>query len=241
MAFLEFSEKFKTLLRKPALGLQFEFNPDHNSVKYWIEYFSIPHTEVANIFVQNRDVEFNYRPGSKDRVYVERLIGPVDVTQPTLLRPVAFLKNHFIVDECVASLAPKLRMLGCDTLQDSAFDDKDIVEIANQERRVILSKDRGLLKRKEALWGHFVESTGTLPQFEEVVNFFDLSPLPTALARCLSCNGILQTVDKSEILSQLEPKTILYFNEFSRCSECGKIYWEGSHFQELRKTLEQLL
>jgi uncharacterized protein with PIN domain len=237
---IQFSPEFRKILKRPSADLLVEFRPDHNSIKHWIEFFSVPHTEVGAVWVQEKEVDFSYQPKAGDRIEVHSLLGPVDVTKPSRLRPEPFRAQHFIVDECVANLAPKLRMLGCDAIADRRWDDKQIAEISAQEKRILLTRDRGLLKRKEAVWGYFLRSTDPKEQIREVIQFFGLSTDLKAFSRCMACNGILQEIEKSAILDQLEPKTRLYFKDFSQCSSCGKIYWEGCHFEKMQKTLLEM-
>lgn len=238
---IEFADGLLPILKKPLEGSVFEFQPDHNSIKHWIEFFSVPHSEIGSVHVAGVEVDFSYRPQNGDHIYVQALKGPVDVSKPTLLRTKAFHKNHFIVDECVANLASKLRMLGCDAIANRKWTDLQIAQISASEKRVILTRDRGLLKRKEVVWGRFVRSTDPKEQIKEVVHFFGLENQPLAFTRCMACNGELKPVSKADVLEKLEPKTILYFHEFSQCSSCMKIYWEGCHFEKMQADLKNLV
>ncbi len=239
-SWIEYSEKFLAILKKPVEKRIFEFRPDHNSVKHWIEFFSVPHSEVGRIQVRGLDVDFSYRPENGDRIQVQPLEGPINVAIPTKLRPQAFRQKHFIVDECVANLASKLRMLGCDAITNRQWSDLEIAQISAAEKRILLTRDRGLLKRKEVAWGRFIRSTDPKEQLKEVIRFFGLENEQKAFTRCLACNGELVEVSKAEILHRLEPKTILYFNQFSQCSNCKKIYWEGCHFEKMQASLRKL-
>jgi len=240
MARIQYSEKLRDLFRKSQEQLRFDFIPDHNSVKHWIEFFHVPHTEVGGVFVDGRSVDFSYKPQPADEIFVEALLGPVDVTKPTNLRALPYPAYRFIVDECVKNLAAKLRMIGCDVVSESRFNDRQIVEISAVEKRVILTRDRGLLKRKDAVWGRLIRNTDSEEQFKEVIHFFGLSQLPQALTTCLVCNGKITSVRKDEVLHLIGPKTRLYYDEFSRCDQCGKIYWEGSHYTKMKENLKEL-
>jgi len=69
---------------------------------------------------------------------------------------------------------------------------------------------------------------------------FDLAELVAPYRRCLQCNGLLFKVSKAEVFDQLEPLTKIYYEDFRRCSQCGKIYWPGSHFGKLETRLEKI-
>ena len=240
MGQLQFSDPFRVFFRNLPENLEFPFQESHQTIKHLIELAGVPHTEVGRISLMGAEVDFNYRPLQGDSLQVDILEGPVDVTKTTKLRPEAFLDIRFIVDECVASLAPQLRMLGWDTLLDRKWHDPEIARISAEEKRIVLTRDRGLLMRKEVVWGRFIRSTDPEEQLSEVMQFFAIGKLENALKRCLVCNGILEPVDKKEIEHLLGPKTKQFFHDFSRCSNCGKIYWEGSHFSRMQEKLSQL-
>ena len=66
-----------------------------------------------------------------------------------------------------------------------------------------------------------------------MIRRLDLRERLAPLTRCVRCNGMLATVSKEEVLDQLEPLTRRYYDEFSRCADCGRIYWAGSHYARL--------
>jgi uncharacterized protein len=61
------------------------------------------------------------------------------------------------------------------------------------------------------------------------------------LQRCVACNGLLHPARKEDVLDRLAPKTRQYFHEFSQCENCWHIYWKGSHYDHLRRFVEQVL
>jgi uncharacterized protein with PIN domain len=69
---------------------------------------------------------------------------------------------------------------------------------------------------------------------------FDLFSIVKPFNRCLECNGLIKPVEKDEILDQLEPKTIQYFDEFYQCLDCKRIYWKGSHYEHMSKFLDNI-
>jgi hypothetical protein len=131
-------------------------------------------------------------------------------------------------------------MLGCDVVADRSLNDQDIAEVSAREQRVVLTRDRGLLMRKEVVWGRFVRGKNPQEQLREVIQFFNIRPLENAMQRCLVCNGRLEAVAKEDILHLIEPKTVHFYNEFSQCVQCRKVYWEGSHFDKMKQSLEEL-
>jgi uncharacterized protein len=97
------------------------------------------------------------------------------------------------------------------------------------EKRVVLTRDAALLRRKNVIHGRLIRNAQPLDQLREVLAFYGLAPPYVAFKRCLRCNIELVPVAKAEILDRLLPKTKRYFDEFHRCPDCNRIYWPGSH------------
>jgi uncharacterized protein len=146
----------------------------------------------------------------------------------------------FILDNHLGKLARYLRLLGLDTLYVSdAADDAELAQTAHDEQRILLTRDRGLLKRSKVIYGYCLRTRDSLAQLTAVLHRFQLHEEITPWTRCLRCNGLLRPVAKEAILDRLEPKTRRYFDEFRICEACGQIYWQGSHFAHLQKIVAQ--
>lgn len=146
----------------------------------------------------------------------------------------------FILDVHLGRLARWLRMLGFDTLYRNDYDDPEIVAIAVQEERTILTRDLGIMKRRAVTKGYHVQSTESQEQLHEVLTHYQLHDQIQPFHRCIVCNGLLQTVPKATVIEHLEPKTILYYDEFFQCADCRKIYWRGSHFDRMTTFINEL-
>ncbi len=217
----------------------YRFN-GHPGIKDPIEALGVPHSEVAAILVNGRPVDFRYQLRPLDRVYVhpvgERLPAlPLPALRPTLPEP-----PRFVVDVNLGKLARWLRLLGFDTSWRNHWNDRQVVERAVAEERIILTRDRRLLFRRVIEHGFWVRAVNPVRQVHEVVRRLGLQDQVQPFRRCLECNGLIEPVSKAEILHLLEPLTKRYYDEFYRCSDCGKIYWKGSHFTRLLEKLETL-
>ena len=218
------------LLRKFRCQTRIRYRVDRRaSIKDVLESLGIPHVEVYGLRVQGRDAGLGRLLSPGDRVEVFPGEPPVDVTQPTLLRPHALRELRFVVDENVAGLAPLLRGLGFDAAYERTWDDAHIAALARDEGRVVLSRDRALLKRADVQWGRLVRANHPEEQLLEVSNFFYSPSKMRPFTRCLRCNVELRPVEKSMVLHRLEPKTRKHYDEFSVCTYCGRVYWQGSH------------
>lgn len=150
-------------------------------------------------------------------------------------------KPTFILDVHLGKLAKYLRRFNFDTAYRNDYQDQEIVEIANEKKRIILSRDLGLLKRKEVEWALFISSDSPQKQLEEVFNRYDLFQYYDGVkSRCTDCNHKLIQVKKDKIISRLEPKTKKYFNDFKICPNCNKIYWKGSHYKKTEELIKKL-
>jgi uncharacterized protein with PIN domain len=184
-------------------------------------------------------VDFSHPLSAGSALDVYPLLPPVDVTRPTLLRP-ALDRAVFLVDVNVAKLAMLLRLLGLDAAYDRDARDRDIAERAEAEGRIVLSRDRSLLKRRQIVHGHAVRAADPTAQLAEVLAFYGLAGPFRPFSRCVRCNVDLRPVAKAEIDHLLLPLTRRYFDTFRTCPKCGRVYWPGSHHDRLRERLRDL-
>lgn len=211
------------------------------SVKDVIEALGPPHSCIGSLLVNGGAADFGHLLQAGDRVAAHPLERPRKVLEPTYLRPDPLPSLRFVADANVGKLAQHLRLLGFDTAFDRNLDDAEVAELAHAEGRVVLSKDRGLLKRSRIVYAHLVRNEDPQEQVLEVLRTFGLRPpFNQAFTRCSRCNGLLEPVAKEDVLHLLEPKTRKYFHEFRQCPDCKQVYWAGSHQELFRKRLESL-
>ncbi|MBU1003444.1 MAG: Mut7-C ubiquitin/RNAse domain-containing protein [Proteobacteria bacterium] len=218
------------------------------SLKDVIEALGVPHTEVGRIVLsswgENReadeDVGFDQRLASGQRIEVHPVAPPLDVTRVHRLRPVPLPEVRFVVDVCVGKLATLLRLLGLDAAYDRTWDDATLADMAQSEGRIVLTRDKALLKRATVSHGRLVRAHEPTGQLLEVLGHFGLTGSFKPFVRCLRCNQLLEPVSKAEILHRLEPLTKKYHDEFHRCRACGRIYWPGSHHKAMREWLKSV-
>ena len=225
---------------KKQKSFYFDF-PGHSSIKQVIESLGIPHTEIDLILVNGSSVGFSYLPRDGDKISVYPVFESLNITTVSKLRPFPLRDTKFVLDIHLGKLATYLRILGFDTYYRNDSEDQTLAEISNQENRILLTRDRGLLKRNLVTHGYCIRSTQTRQQLKEVIQRFDLIHNISPLKRCLKCNGTLEPVEKKKILDQLEPKTKIYYDQFFICTVCNKVYWKGSHYQKMRTFVEKIL
>ncbi|MCL7488808.1 MAG: Mut7-C ubiquitin/RNAse domain-containing protein [Desulfobulbaceae bacterium] len=207
------------------------------SIKDLLESFGLPHTEVGAIEREGQELDFSHIVREGSTYTIKPVPVPWDVSVPTLLRPEPLPCVSFIVDVNVGRLARYLRAAGLDTLYDHQWSDRDLAQLVRQERRMLLTRDMGLLMRKQVVFGRYIRSAVPVDQLREVIELLGLAGQLDPFSRCLECNFRLQSVAKEEILHRLEPLTRKYYTSFSRCAKCDKIYWPGSHTEKMRRLL----
>ena len=241
VSFFRFYEELNDFLplvkRKRTLEYAFKGSP---GVKDPIEAQGVPHTEVDLIIVNGDSADFKYPLQDGDRVAVYPVFESFDITRLTRLRDRPLRKTAFVLDVHLGKLARRLRMLGFDTSYQNNYVDPDLVRTSVAEKRILLTRDRRLLFHKSITHGYWVRATDPDKQVLEVLRRFDLYRTIRPFQRCLDCNGSIAPVDKQEVIDQLQPLTKKYYDEFHRCSSCGKVYWRGSHVEHMTQRLASL-
>jgi len=215
------------------------FRP-HQTVKDVLEALGIPHTEVDLILVNGNAEDFAHRPTSGDRITAYPMFEAFDIGSMARLRPVPLRDPRFVIDVNLGRLARLLRVLGFDVWWSSDADDQTLADVSLGQQRILLTRDRALLKRRVITHGLFVHSDHPEEQTLEVIRRLDLRHRLAPFTRCVRCNGRLVAVSKDEVIDHLEPLTRMYYDDFSRCTECGRIYWRGSHRARLVSFVEGL-
>jgi uncharacterized protein with PIN domain len=206
-----------------------------------IESFGVPHTEVEVILVNGRSVDFSYIVQDGDRISVYPMFESVDITPLLRLRPAPLRTPKFILDSNLGRLARYLRLLGFDCLYHNHYLDAEVARTASEQQRTVLTRDRTLLQRRIITHGYFVRSQQPREQVREVLARFDLYRQVAPFSRCTRCNGELMDVDKQAVSERLEPKTRRYYDNFRICSQCGQIFWQGSHHARMQRLVTALL
>jgi uncharacterized protein with PIN domain len=216
----------------------FNGNP---AIKDTIEALGVPHTEIDLILVNGESVDFSRPLQAGDRISVYPIFESIDITPVLRVRPKPLRIPRFVLDTHLGRLAAYLRMLGFDALYRNDFNDDLLAELSQNENRILLTRDRGLLKRSMVTHGYWMRETSPRLQLMEVLQRFDLIGSIIPFKRCMRCNGLLEEVSKEEVLDQLAPETRRYYEKFKRCQACSQIYWRGSHYTRMQKFIDQLL
>src|SRR5215208_417838 len=139
-------------------------------------------------------------------------------------------------------LARWLRVLGYDTAYDPTLSDPNLVRLANADERLLLTRDRQLLRELRPARALEVRDDDPLDQLRAVVDVLGLVAPAELFTRCLVCNTELSAPLRAEDVAELVPeKSRDLPGPFRRCPSCGRVYWLGSHARRMRETLERAL
>jgi uncharacterized protein len=213
---------------------------NRQSIKDRIEAMGIPHTEVFLILCNGKPVGFDYLVQEGDFFSVYPYFHSLELPAETGLRVPYKGKPKFILDSHLGKLARYLRRFNFDSAYQNIYSDQEIVDIAREENRIILTRDRGVLMRKRVIYGFFIHYDDPVRQLASVFQRYDLFKYRDDGSRCIKCNGELESVEKQKIIDRLEPKTKKYYQVFRYCPVCDKIYWCGTHYEKMEELLDEV-
>ena len=219
------------LLFLPARRRSPEVEVHHDgrtTLAHVVQSVGVPMPEVGRLLLGDTPVVPEVTPRTGDVLTVEAIRRPV---------PPPRRGHRFLLDVHLGSLARRLRLLGIDTAYDAERDDDALVESAVSGDRILLTKDRGLLMRRQLRdRSGYVRGDGARAQLTDVLDRY--APTLHPWTRCPTCNGGLVEVEKHEVAQTLERGTVWSYHRFRRCGGCGQVYWRGAHGARLEAIVE---
>jgi len=202
------------------------------TIKNAIESLGVPHTETGRLTVNGQSATLSRIVREADAIEV----FPQDAADIVLDGT-----PSFIADAHLGGLARLLRMLGFDTLFENAYADRHILALLARERRILLTRDRELLKCRDVLRGCFVHARKPEAQLNEVMARYALARHARPFTLCLHCNVRLEAAAPDEVSPQVPEPIAARYSRFARCPGCSRVYWEGSHWARMRELLAPVL
>ncbi|MCX7817520.1 MAG: Mut7-C RNAse domain-containing protein [Syntrophales bacterium] len=151
---------------------------------------------------------------------------------------------RFIVDCMLGKLSRWLRVLGFDAAYHANISDDDLIDLAIQENRVILTRDQNLFekakKNEEKPEIILIKSETWEEQIKQILCNFELQKFIKPFTRCLECNTPLNSIPKDEIRHLVPPFVFEHNEHFLFCKNCGRVFWKGTHFTNMQKKLKFL-
>ena len=211
------------------------------SVKDMIESLGVPHTEVDLVLVNGESSDFTRLIQNGDRISVYPVFESIDIAPVLRVRPQPLREPKFVLDVHLGKLAGFLRMLGFDADYSNHASDSELVKISVEQRRTLLTRDRGLLKHSAVTRGYWVRETDSRRQAEEVLKRFQLVGCLRPFTRCLVCNELLGKTPMADVVGRVPERVLEWATEFQKCPGCRRIYWEGSHYRRVHLWIEQMV
>jgi len=208
------------------------------TTKHMIEALGVPHTEVELLLVNGVSGGFDHILEEGDRVAVYPRFTAIDVAPLVRLRQRPPGRMRFVADAHLGGLARLLRMAGFDTIYANTMHDDEIEERAMEEGRIVLTRDRELLKRRGVEYGCYVRSLHPQEQLNEVLERYALAERARPFTLCLHCNTPLHPVPKAAVLARLPPAVRASQEDFTTCDCCGRVFWKGTHWQRMAGMLD---
>jgi uncharacterized protein with PIN domain len=241
VATFRFYEELNDFLPPPRRRCEFDAPCARAAtVKHMVEALGVPHTEVELVLVNGESVGFDRLLQHGDRVAVYPKFESLDITPLLKVRERPLRCLRFVADAHLGGLARLLRMSGFDTLYDNHFSDSEIAAIAAREGRIVLTRDRELLKRREITHGCYVHALKANPQLREIFRRLDLARSARPFSLCLECNMPLRELERSLAEPRVPSGVYARYRRFNACDSCGRVYWEGSHWRPMKAMLDEL-
>ncbi len=210
------------------------------SVKDVIESLGVPHTEVDLVVVDGASVGFDHLVRDGAHVAVYPPFSSLAVDAVTRVRPDPPAAVRFVADVHLGTLSRYLRLLGFDTWYRNDTDDAELAAVSVSQERILLTRDRGLLMRREVRHGYCPRSDDPVLQAIEVVRRFTLYGALSPYTRCPRCNGPLVDVTKEEVADRIPAGTRRTVGHFRRCTDCGQVYWRGAHHHRIGALIDRI-
>ncbi|WP_323119446.1 Mut7-C RNAse domain-containing protein [Burkholderia alba] len=236
-----FYEELNDFLARALRRREFERTcaPDA-TVKHAIEALGVPHTEVELILVNGESSSFGRVLASGDRVAVYPRFETFDIQPLLRVRAAPLRVTRFIADAHLGGLAQLLRLAGFDTLYDNHYPDALIETIAARDARIVLTRDRELLKRGSITHGCYVRELKPEAQLRALFARLDLARSAQPFRLCLACNAPLRRIEPSDAIGRAPPGVLQRHTRFVTCDVCRRVFWEGTHWRRMRALLDSL-
>jgi uncharacterized protein with PIN domain len=213
----------------------------HPAIKDAVEAIGVPHPEIDLILVNGQSVTFEYALQGGDLASIYPRFYQFDIGELSMVQKPRLDTFRFVIDTHLGQLASYLRMLGFDSLYRNDFADDELARISALGNRILLTRDRGLLKRSEVLHGYCIRAEQPRQQLVEVIVRFDLIDYLQPFTRCMRCNQILEGTSINHVRSRVPARVLESHERFLLCPDCGRVYWRGSHHAHMEALIAAVL
>jgi uncharacterized protein with PIN domain len=141
----------------------------------------------------------------------------------------------------LGKLAKWLKILGFDVLFFSKIEDDELLTIAGNEGRILLTRDTGLIQRAKDVETLYLKSEEWPDQVQQVLGHFDLQEKVNPHTRCIDCNVVLKNLPKKNAKNLVSAFVFEQADSFALCPNCGRVFWRGTHFKDMEAKIQKML
>jgi len=150
------------------------------------------------------------------------------------------LGPSFVADMMLGKLARWMRVLGYDVWYKNPVNDGTLLAWAREWHRVLLTRDTRLVRRRGVGEHMLILADDPMDQIKEVMQTYPFDP-EQVLSRCVRCNTRLVSAEKKDLKDHVPEYICLTESKFGRCLTCGRVYWQGTHYRHMVRTLREML
>jgi len=206
-----------------------------------VDGLGVPRGTIDLALVDGAPVGLDHRVCDGERVALYPVFEAFDVGMVTRLPGRPLRRTRFVLDVHLGRLARYLRLLGFDCLYRNDAADDELAVVSAAEGRILLSRDRGLVGRRDLRHAYLVTETLPRVQAVEVVRRLDLTSQVRPFHRCLICNGAVVSATVDEVADRVPPWVRENDTGYRRCPDCGRVYWRGTHWRRMARLIEAIL
>jgi len=225
---------------KKKRDFQAFFRP-RSTVKDVIVSLGVPHAEVDLILVNGASVDFTCPLEGGERISVYPVFESLDIRPCRNLGPKPLRHLRFVTDIHLGRLTRYLRLFGFDTFYYNHSNARGFIEVSVRKGRVLLTRNRRLLKHKAINRGILVRDVDSRTQLKWIFQRLDLYAEGHPFSRCLWCNGLVRPISKQEVAHRLPSRVRASYQAFFLCSSCNRVYWKGTHFKRMSRFVQDVL
>ncbi|MHA1224578.1 MAG: Mut7-C RNAse domain-containing protein [Candidatus Heimdallarchaeaceae archaeon] len=151
--------------------------------------------------------------------------------------------NKFYADSMLGKLSRFLRFFGYDTLYRTSESIGEMLATSSKEKRIVLSQSKDVIRvcKKNNIKSLQVPTTTIQDQLKLLKKELALDfSIPPKTMLCSICNGKLDKKDKEELLDQIPKGTAKFYTDFWQCKNCGKVFWMGSHWEDIKRIITEI-
>ena len=241
LATLRFYEELNDFLpyalRRRDLPLSFD---EPAPVRHLVETCGVPHTEVELVLLNGESVDLEARVRDGDRLAVYPVFESFDVRPVLRIRPEPLRRLRFAADAHLGRLARDLRLLGFDTWFANDAGDDELARLSAEEGRVVLTRDRQLLMRREVSRGCYLRAARPEEQLAYLVRRLQLCGAMRPFSRCTACNAEVAAVERDAVIGRVPAGVAERHDLFWQCPGCGRVYWQGTHWRAMAGRVARL-